>query len=203
MSFISLLDRDLAVEFLPMMPVRLVELLHERDVVVVEFPTTSSSRRDRTCSRSGHGSLALGRNPETADAWNARGWTCVRSWATRSRGKATAGRPVCPDRSTAPDPRGQQPLRYAPARCTTTGSCCTSWRLSRSRRVTVYRCSRSTGSARWGSTANASRTWSPSPAPPPCPCTSLAVIVVAGTVLSVQGSGWATGGSGSRSSCSW
>ena len=32
---------------------------------------------------------------------------------------------------------------------------------------------------------------------------SLAVIVVAGTVLSVQGSGWATGGSGSRSPCSW
>ncbi len=38
MSFISPLDRDLAVVYLPLMPVRLVELLRERDVRLVEVP---------------------------------------------------------------------------------------------------------------------------------------------------------------------
>ena len=38
MSFISPLDRDLAVVYLPLMPVRLVELLRERDVQLVEVP---------------------------------------------------------------------------------------------------------------------------------------------------------------------
>jgi N-dimethylarginine dimethylaminohydrolase len=38
MSFVSPLDRDLAVVYLPLMPVRLVELLRERDVRLVEVP---------------------------------------------------------------------------------------------------------------------------------------------------------------------
>ncbi len=38
MSFISLLDHDLAVVFLPMMPVKLVQLLQERGVAFVEVP---------------------------------------------------------------------------------------------------------------------------------------------------------------------
>ncbi len=38
MSFISMLDIDLAVVYLPMMPVRLVQLLAERDIVMVEVP---------------------------------------------------------------------------------------------------------------------------------------------------------------------
>ena len=38
MSFISLLDVDLAVVYLPMMPVRLVQLLEERGVTMVEVP---------------------------------------------------------------------------------------------------------------------------------------------------------------------
>jgi dimethylargininase len=38
MSFISPLDRDLAVVYLPLMPVRLVELLRERDIRLVEVP---------------------------------------------------------------------------------------------------------------------------------------------------------------------
>ncbi len=38
MSLLSLLDRDLAVAFLPLLPVRLVELLGERGVEVVEVP---------------------------------------------------------------------------------------------------------------------------------------------------------------------
>jgi N-dimethylarginine dimethylaminohydrolase len=38
MSFISPLDRDLAVVYLPLMPVRLVELLRERDIGLVEVP---------------------------------------------------------------------------------------------------------------------------------------------------------------------
>ena len=38
MSFISMLDADLAVVYLPMMPVRLVQLLGERGVTMVEVP---------------------------------------------------------------------------------------------------------------------------------------------------------------------
>jgi N-dimethylarginine dimethylaminohydrolase len=38
MSFISMLDADLAVGFVPMMPVRLVQLLAERGVQIVEVP---------------------------------------------------------------------------------------------------------------------------------------------------------------------
>jgi dimethylargininase len=38
MSFISMLDADLAVVYLPMMPVRLVQLLHERGVEMIEVP---------------------------------------------------------------------------------------------------------------------------------------------------------------------
>ena len=39
MSFISLLDRDLAVVHLPLMPVRLFQLLRSRGVQMVEVPT--------------------------------------------------------------------------------------------------------------------------------------------------------------------
>ena len=59
------------------------------------------------------GRARAGGNPETADAWNARGSTCVRSWATRSRGRRRRA-DLSPDRSTAPDPRGQQPLGMLP-----------------------------------------------------------------------------------------
>jgi dimethylargininase len=38
MSFLSPLDVDLAVVYLPLMPVRLVELLHEREIELVEVP---------------------------------------------------------------------------------------------------------------------------------------------------------------------
>ena len=38
MSFISPLDADLAVAYLPMMPVRLLQILHERDIRLVEVP---------------------------------------------------------------------------------------------------------------------------------------------------------------------
>jgi N-dimethylarginine dimethylaminohydrolase len=38
MSFLSPLDGDLAVVYLPLMPVRLVELLRERDIELVEVP---------------------------------------------------------------------------------------------------------------------------------------------------------------------
>ena len=88
MSFISLLDRDLAVGFLPMMPVRLVELLHERDVVVVEVPDHElESQGPNVLALGPRVALALEAIPRPADAWNARGSTCVRSWATRSRGR--------------------------------------------------------------------------------------------------------------------
>ena len=66
MSFISLLDRDLAVGFLPMMPVRLVELLHERDVVVVEVPDHElESQGPNVLALGPRVALALEGNPET------------------------------------------------------------------------------------------------------------------------------------------
>jgi dimethylargininase len=67
MSFVSMLDVDLAVGYLPMMPVRLVQLLDERGVRVVEVP-------DEEFATMGPNVLALGPrlalavdgNPQTA-----------------------------------------------------------------------------------------------------------------------------------------
>ena len=53
LSLVSLLDRDLAVGYLPLMPVRLVELLAERGVSIVEVP-------DEEFATMGPNVLALG-----------------------------------------------------------------------------------------------------------------------------------------------
>ena len=63
MSFLSPLDIDLAVVYLPLMPVRLVELLHERGVELVETP-------DEEFETMGPNVLALGPRVALALAGN-------------------------------------------------------------------------------------------------------------------------------------
>jgi N-dimethylarginine dimethylaminohydrolase len=63
LSFISMLDRDLAVVSLPMMPVRLVQLLEERGVSFVEVP-------DEEFATMGPNVLALGPRRALAVAGN-------------------------------------------------------------------------------------------------------------------------------------
>ena len=66
MSLISPLAEDLVVAYLPLLPVRLVELLEARGIEIVEVPETSSTRWARTSSRSApRVALALERNVET------------------------------------------------------------------------------------------------------------------------------------------
>jgi N-dimethylarginine dimethylaminohydrolase len=63
MSFISPLDADLAVVYLPLMPVRLVEILREREIELVEVP-------DEEFESMGPNVLALGPRVALALAGN-------------------------------------------------------------------------------------------------------------------------------------
>ena len=63
MSFISPLDADLAVVYLPLMPVRLVEILREREIELVEAP-------DEEFESMGPNVLALGPRVALALAGN-------------------------------------------------------------------------------------------------------------------------------------
>jgi dimethylargininase len=66
MSFVSPLDVDLAVGYLPMVPVRLVEILHDRDIRVVEVPDDEfASMGSNVLALGPRTALALDGNPET------------------------------------------------------------------------------------------------------------------------------------------
>jgi N-dimethylarginine dimethylaminohydrolase len=66
MSFVSPLDRDLVVAYLPLMPVRLVELLTERQVAVVEVPEEEfATMGPNVLALAPRRALALEGNPET------------------------------------------------------------------------------------------------------------------------------------------
>jgi N-dimethylarginine dimethylaminohydrolase len=66
MSFVSMLDADLAVVFLPMMPVRLVQLLTERGVSFVEVPDEEfASMGPNVLALGPRRALALEGNPVT------------------------------------------------------------------------------------------------------------------------------------------
>ena len=101
MSFISPLDHDLVVVYMPMMPVRLVALLREREIEFVEVP-------DDEFETQGPNVLALAHEwpsrstgaPRLDDAWRRPGSTSARSRARRSRARVTADRPVSPAPST-------------------------------------------------------------------------------------------------------
>jgi dimethylargininase len=66
MSFISPLDADLAVVYLPLMPVRLVELLREREIQLVEVPDEEfESMGPNVLALAPRVALAVEGNPET------------------------------------------------------------------------------------------------------------------------------------------
>ena len=95
MSFISPLDRDLALVYTRIAPTRLMWLLVERGIEIVEVP-------DEEFETQGPNVLALGPRSRSrsrattrhAAGWSERGSTSSRTAATRSHARATAGRPA-------------------------------------------------------------------------------------------------------------
>ena len=74
MSFISMLDADLAVVWLPMMPVRLVQLLVERGITMVEVPGEEfGTMGPNVLSLGPRRAVALDGNPSTRAAMEAAG----------------------------------------------------------------------------------------------------------------------------------
>jgi dimethylargininase len=74
MSLISPLDRDLAIVYLPLMPVRLVELLRERGVELLEVPQEEfSTMGPNVLALAPRVALALDGNPESRRRMEAAG----------------------------------------------------------------------------------------------------------------------------------
>jgi N-dimethylarginine dimethylaminohydrolase len=95
MSFVSPLDRDLAVAFLPMMPVRLLELLHERNVWVVEVPEEEFGTQGPNVLALGpRVALALEGNPETRRRMERVG-VDVRTFVGEEISRKADGGPTC------------------------------------------------------------------------------------------------------------
>ena len=95
MSFISMLDRDLAVAYLPLMPARLVELLHDRRIDLVEVPEAEfDSMGPNVLALGPRVALALEGNPETARRMVAAG-VDVRTYAGSDISRKGDGGPTC------------------------------------------------------------------------------------------------------------
>ncbi len=95
MSFISPLDRDLAVVYLPMMPVRLVELLSDRGVRLVEVPDEEFETQGPNVLALGPRlALALEGNPETRRRLEAAG-VDVRTYRGDHISRKGDGGPTC------------------------------------------------------------------------------------------------------------
>ncbi|MGH2630344.1 MAG: dimethylarginine dimethylaminohydrolase family protein [Actinomycetota bacterium] len=95
MSFISPLDRDLAVAFLPMMPVRLVELLRDRGVTLVEVPEEElGSQGPNVLALAPRVALALDSNPETRRRMERAG-VDVRTFVGEEISRKGDGGPTC------------------------------------------------------------------------------------------------------------
>ena len=95
MSFISPLDRDLAVVFLPLMPVRLVELLRDRGVRLVEVPEEEfESMGPNVLALGPRVALALEGNPETRRRMDAAG-VDVRVYTGNEISRKGDGGPTC------------------------------------------------------------------------------------------------------------
>ena len=104
LSFLSLLDADLAVASLPHLPVRLVELLHERDVRIVEVPEEEfDSMGPNVLALAPRVALALDGNPVTRARLEDAGVRSGPTPARRSLGRATAVPRASRSRSCAPD----------------------------------------------------------------------------------------------------
>ncbi|MGH2595851.1 MAG: dimethylarginine dimethylaminohydrolase family protein [Actinomycetota bacterium] len=95
MSFVSPLDADLAVGYLPMMPVRLLEVLHDRGVRVVEVPDAEfGSMGSNVLAPAPRMALALEGNPETRRRMEAAG-VDVRTYAGAEISRKGDGGPTC------------------------------------------------------------------------------------------------------------
>ena len=95
MSFISPLDRDLAVVYPPMMPVRLVELLRDRGVELIEVPHDElDSQGPNVLALAPRVGLALDGNPETRRRMEAVG-VDVRTFIGDEISRKGDGGPSC------------------------------------------------------------------------------------------------------------
>jgi N-dimethylarginine dimethylaminohydrolase len=95
MSLVSPLDRDLALVYLPLMPVRLVELLQERGYELVEVPDEEfESMGCNVLALGPHVALALNGNPETRRRLEAAG-VDVRVYSGEELSRKGDGGPTC------------------------------------------------------------------------------------------------------------
>jgi N-dimethylarginine dimethylaminohydrolase len=95
MSLVSPLDRDLALVYPPLMPVRLVELLHERGVKVIEVPDEEfESMGCNVLALGPRVALALDGNPETRRRLEAAG-VDVRVYSGEELSRKGDGGPTC------------------------------------------------------------------------------------------------------------
>ena len=95
MSLVSPLDRDLALVYPPLMPVRLVELLQERGVEVVEVPDEEfESMGCNVLALGPRVALALDGNPETRRRLEAAG-VDVRVYSGEELSRKGDGGPTC------------------------------------------------------------------------------------------------------------
>ena len=95
MSFISPLDTDLAVAYLPMVPVRLLELLRDRGVSLVEVPDDEfASMGPNVLALGPRIALALAGNPQTRRRMEAAG-VDVRTYEGNEISLKGEGGPTC------------------------------------------------------------------------------------------------------------
>ncbi len=95
LSFLSPLDEDLAVAYLPLMPVRLVQLLHERGVELVEVPEEEFPTMGPNVLALGpRVALALDGNPQTRRRMEAAG-VDVRTYRGDDISRKGDGGPTC------------------------------------------------------------------------------------------------------------
>jgi N-dimethylarginine dimethylaminohydrolase len=95
MSFVSPLDADLALVYPRLAPVRLMELLAERGIRVVEVPDDEFETMGQTCSPSARAARWRWRGTtRRGDGWSAPASTSSPTAATRSRARATVARPA-------------------------------------------------------------------------------------------------------------
>jgi dimethylargininase len=101
MSLISPLDADLAAVYLPFMPTRLVELLHEREIELVEVPDDEfDSMGCNILALAPRVGLALDGNPETQRRMEAAGVE-VRRYKGEELSRKGDGGPTCLTRPLA------------------------------------------------------------------------------------------------------
>jgi dimethylargininase len=95
MSFISPLDRDLAVAYMPLMPVRLVELLAERGVGLIEVPEEEfATMGPNVLALAPRVALALDGNPRTRERMQEAGVE-VRVYSGDHISRRGDGGPTC------------------------------------------------------------------------------------------------------------